>query len=367
MKKGRALKGNKRAAKDKLGSYNPYLDVLRGVAILLVVIGHSIESYAPNGNFDGNIIFRIIYSFHMPLFMFLSGAAASYSSKPMDFVFIKKKFYALVVPFISWGLLSFYINNNYLHMSLWTHIKRIAVAPDFGLWFLWVLFLNFCALALMKYLSRWLNLYSYLVVWLTLFIIPTGKYGVGHMRWHLPFVVAGYLIYVYQQKLQRYKRAILAVCVVAFPLLAMGWHRLTVPGYVDGFEARLIAHDLARLEIGSLITIHINQWATLLYKYIVPFTGIGFVYWFFNLGFQKRLYPFFAFIGLYTLDIYVTHIYFLKYTYGSSWWAMAITGAISGLLYSFVLGYVVLRNVDILNRLFLGGRTVSGRKAAVKQ
>ncbi len=367
MKKSEGNKGKKRSLDVKKSAYNPFLDVLRGVAILLVVLGHSIESYAQNGDFDSNVIFRVIYSFHMPLFMFLSGAAATYSSKPMNFEFIKKKFYALVIPFISWGLLSFYLNDNYRYMSLFTHIKRIVVAPDYGLWFLWVLFLNFCALACMKYLTKWLHLYSYPLVWLALFIIPTGKYGIGHMRWHLPFVVAGYLIYAYRDRLMRYRRVALAFSVVAFPLLVVSWRRLNVPGYMDWFETRLIAHGWARLEIGNLITIHVNQWVTLFYKYLVPFVGIGFVYWFFSLPFQKKLYPFFAFLGLYTLDIYVTHIYFLRYTYGDSMWLMIFTGAISGLLYSFVLGFVVLRNVDILNRLFLGGRTVSGRKAGVRK
>lgn len=45
------------------------IDVLKGFAILLVVLGHAIyETYSEN-----NIVFRMIYSFHMPLFMFLSG------------------------------------------------------------------------------------------------------------------------------------------------------------------------------------------------------------------------------------------------------------------------------------------------------
>jgi uncharacterized membrane protein len=51
------------------------LDNLRGIAILLVVIGHMLQgAYI---EFDKNLWFRILYSFHMPLFMFISGATAT--------------------------------------------------------------------------------------------------------------------------------------------------------------------------------------------------------------------------------------------------------------------------------------------------
>lgn len=49
---------------------NIIYDKVRGVAILLVVLGHVIQySYS---DFFHVPAFNIIYSFHMPLFMFLS-------------------------------------------------------------------------------------------------------------------------------------------------------------------------------------------------------------------------------------------------------------------------------------------------------
>lgn len=59
-----------------------YLDIARGMAIILVVLGHSIQSNIMD--MDSSLVFRIIYSFHMPLFMFISGAVTA---------FIKKRFY----------------------------------------------------------------------------------------------------------------------------------------------------------------------------------------------------------------------------------------------------------------------------------
>ena len=54
-----------------------YLDALRGFAILLVVVGHLIQ-YNYQSALD-DPIFNAIYSFHMPLFFFISGASCSLS------------------------------------------------------------------------------------------------------------------------------------------------------------------------------------------------------------------------------------------------------------------------------------------------
>lgn len=48
-----------------------YVDFLKGVAIALVVLGHSVQVLTED--FYNDWLFNAIYSFHMPLFMFLSG------------------------------------------------------------------------------------------------------------------------------------------------------------------------------------------------------------------------------------------------------------------------------------------------------
>lgn len=48
-----------------------YIDNLKGVLILLVVLGHCIQ--ATNMDYDHDLVSRYIYSFHMPLFMCVSG------------------------------------------------------------------------------------------------------------------------------------------------------------------------------------------------------------------------------------------------------------------------------------------------------
>ena len=51
-----------------------YIDFVKGIAIFLMLWGHCIQ-FCAVGDFDffENWVFKLIYSFHMPLFMLVSG------------------------------------------------------------------------------------------------------------------------------------------------------------------------------------------------------------------------------------------------------------------------------------------------------
>lgn len=51
---------------------NQILDILKAVAIFLVVVGHVTVSLYPE-NYNEELIFKVCYSFHMPLFIFIGG------------------------------------------------------------------------------------------------------------------------------------------------------------------------------------------------------------------------------------------------------------------------------------------------------
>lgn len=60
--------------KDKKKAYSCKIDILRGFATILVVLGHILQySMMQNEAFYNDFLFKVIYSFHMPLFMCISG------------------------------------------------------------------------------------------------------------------------------------------------------------------------------------------------------------------------------------------------------------------------------------------------------
>lgn len=79
-----------------------WIDVARGIAILLVVLGHCIGNLNDSGN-------RFILSFHMPLFFFLSGMCISDKIIPLK-EYLMKKLRTLLVPQLVLGTLNFIMN-----------------------------------------------------------------------------------------------------------------------------------------------------------------------------------------------------------------------------------------------------------------
>ena len=63
---------------------NVKIDMARGVAILMVVLSHTISSFA-DGKYT--LLYNITFSVQMPLFMIISGYVAFYS-KPIESFFL---------------------------------------------------------------------------------------------------------------------------------------------------------------------------------------------------------------------------------------------------------------------------------------
>ncbi|MCD7847499.1 MAG: acyltransferase family protein [Oscillospiraceae bacterium] len=68
-----------------------WLDVLKGIGIILVVLGHV---------YKNAVFYNFVYAFHMPLFFFAAGWL--YKEKPI-LSYIKHRFYTVMVPYFSFG------------------------------------------------------------------------------------------------------------------------------------------------------------------------------------------------------------------------------------------------------------------------
>lgn len=75
---------------------NQYYGFVKGIAIMLVVIGHCIQfgsgtQYLLEQDFFDNICFKFIYGCHMPLLIFDSGIFFSYTRKKYPAFIILRK------------------------------------------------------------------------------------------------------------------------------------------------------------------------------------------------------------------------------------------------------------------------------------
>lgn len=115
---------------------------MRGVAIWLVIIGHLIQ-YNNCNDWMHNPVFEWIYSFHMPLFFYISGYMAVKTTTITNysdfFNFIGKKIRTLIVPLVVWSLIA----NRYFFAKDIVDFKLIDLWNVFylrDLWFLKYLF-----------------------------------------------------------------------------------------------------------------------------------------------------------------------------------------------------------------------------------
>lgn len=125
-----------------------YVDVMRGIAISLVVVGHLLQF---NGLATDNSVFEFIYSFHMPLFFAISGyitqKVTCIDSIDRLIIYYKKKILSIALPFFVWTI---FVNNYVLREEWivldWQRVIHSLMNP--GLWFLKTLFMILIAYGL---------------------------------------------------------------------------------------------------------------------------------------------------------------------------------------------------------------------------
>lgn len=160
-----------------------YIDRLRGVNILLVVMGHVVTHNVIDGTSTG--IWNWGGSFRMPLFMFLCGYIAGKIIKPRIFdnypKFILKKSRTLLLPFFAWPLIvDTFFFQDHIDLDLWNRV--IELLNGGGLWFLWFLFIVTILYSVWLYLSDRFNNSNKLFLDLIFFgVLFTGLLGLWYI------------------------------------------------------------------------------------------------------------------------------------------------------------------------------------------
>jgi len=159
-----------------------FLDIAKGLAIIMVVVGHFFPSSSPHWYV---LMRQVIYSFHMPLFLFISGFVYMYTWKEQSYgSFLFSKVKRIVIPYFVVSLLFIFIK--FIPQFFGIYVKnpvtlmsfvRIFYYPEAAVsfWYLWALWWFYMITPLMK--SRWVRVVA-LVAAVAVSYIPLEVTGV---------------------------------------------------------------------------------------------------------------------------------------------------------------------------------------------
>lgn len=309
-----------------------FLDIAKGMAIILVILGHTFQSLSEN--FDDSLGFRVIYSFHMPLFIFISGMVFSITLKKaaleqnsiqslltLYITRIYRSFVRLIIPFTAWTVISYFLNHRNKAEKIWeleplfTFLIKVFRGPDWSLWFLVCVFycivvlsfFEFC-LAIPRLKCKIKNVYFFdiALVLLSFYIasifrrvgITTGEFGIGFFLSYFIYFTLGYIVAGAAIK-ALIKKPLIYLCIPLFVCLAPFWHR-TAPYHLISSTPEFIAPYLNNNLFGGLIALLGSVVMLLLVEY---FSNRP------NWIISKLL----AQCGVLSLGIYAIHFYFLSF------------------------------------------------------
>lgn len=187
------------------GGRKPIYDILKGLGMILVVLGHTTRDPALMG---------FIYSFHMPLFFFVSGML--FHAKKG---FVVKQLRALGIPYLSFCLLSF-IYWRFLELPFRKVQDVDTVAQFVSIFYptgggdsylfnvvMWFLPCLFFASVFFYFLQRWLSNNDIILLLVTLAVVLFNTF----IRWRFPFFIPAALcalpFFVVGNYLQQYASA----------------------------------------------------------------------------------------------------------------------------------------------------------------
>lgn len=207
-------------------------DYIKGILIFLVVLGH-VVTYIPFPHISDNYLFIFIYSFHMPLFIFISGYFFDHEKRIEMKLLVPKKIRRLLLPHFSFSIvlvsivILFYpIFNSVIydgnHIS---HYKIYHVVLT-SLWFLWCVF--FCSVVvgfIFNYISKpWLICFLLCISLLCVYnYLPNKIFKDLQLVIQLPFFLLGMFYKEYQVRINKYARTVLTVAGLGYLFLYWGY------------------------------------------------------------------------------------------------------------------------------------------------
>lgn len=215
---------------------NQFVDIMRGIAMLLVVLGHTMTGCTVDS--QKSFLFNIVWSLQMPLFILISGYVTKYSHPIYDgkglWKYVKRRTFAYMFP---WAVWSFLIRGLIFGQAGFLDIKHLLWNMDSGYWFLATIWTISMIFGVASYLAekarvkrkQQILLLCYLSGMALLAGIGTAVglsfFAIKLTLYYMPFYYAGYLYGQVEDKLLSSEKGpeivdcVVALCFAAWLLV----------------------------------------------------------------------------------------------------------------------------------------------------
>lgn len=327
---------------------NSTLDVYKGLLIIIVVVRHILQFSVSD---EGGILTNILWAIQMPGFMLVSGyfGAKACNSKNELLQSIRKSIIRYAIPFFSWFVLvNILLLGNYqrnIIKGLGVLINRV----DNGLWFLWTIFIlsviasidNYCYEKKQSPVKGLFVVILLTIVLLGIFLIIAMIQGINflgtkYILYYSVFYFYGWVIRKTEKQPQIisiiHNKGITLVCGILFAFIVLNFDLYHCEDNILNITLRLVSGFCGNCILINLVYLYAEQLK------------------------KTKL----AFIGRYTLEIYVTHVYFCSLFADNNYPFMTVNGFLNFLFslsctifFSFLL-ICTIKGIPVLNFVFFG-------------
>lgn len=240
------------------------LDAVRGIAIILVMVGHVTEVNV--AHFFESLTFNVIWSLQMPLFMIISGYVTKYSKPILDYrsysQYLLKRTTSYILPWVVWTIL---VKGMLLGKGdIISYIQYIVFTMDAAYWFLfslWTICLMFGTSTLLanniteKTFYRIVMTVLTSIVFAALLLVIGIKVGISFLGikltlYYLPFFYLGYLFSIIEKDcsgkawFETTKQAIMLPSIIIYSFIIMNFTLYDVEKTLINIAARVVASTL---------------------------------------------------------------------------------------------------------------------------
>lgn len=323
-----------------------YISILNVLACIGVVILHTFETgYTSDANFVFEVLIRAIAYCAVPVFFMITGATLiDYRERYDTKTFFKKRLLKVIIPLIIWSIIYFIINffkgkfsiNDLSFKFVFEYFFLVKTNPIF--WFFVVIIGIYLAIPVISLIPQETRRKAFLYIIIITFVF---NQFLPDLLYHLN------LNYNYDLK---------------FPLTYSGWISFIFIGYyIDKYEIvkkhRVIIYVLGIIGFLTMvvptifISYHKNESCSWFDEYYdapcVLYSASVFLFFKSKINNNQivtKIMPFFNFVALTTLGIYVLHIAirdFLRYFYTYSYFGMNLVLTLSILTICFIVVKIV--------------------------